>query len=323
MIKHRGIVIHDTDCGDYWAARLESSGLNLLGVHPAGGANAHLSLEACAAFVQTREWEAFRARMNAAGLAVEFEMHALTWMLPRPLFGAHPDWFRMDGTGARTPLHNCCASSPEALDHLRTRAAALAARFSSDTHRYHFWIDDVSEARCLCPACRDLSASDQVMVLTNAIAEGVRAADPQGKTAYLAYCGALEAPQRVKPLPYVFLEYAPIRRDTERPLFDPECPKNAAETASLPALLDLFGREDAKALDYWADNSLFSRWKLPPRRFALNEAVCRADALSYAALGFEAVTSFGCFLGENYRALWGDARLDEYFRILRDACGPA
>ena len=319
MIKRRGIVIHDTDCGDYWAARLEKSGLNTVGIHSAGGKNAHLSLEACAAFMDTPEWRTFRSRMNAAGLAVEFEMHALTWMLPRERFETHPDWFRMDESGERTPRYNCCASSPEALEHIRDRAAALTARFPSDTHRYHFWIDDVSEARCLCPACRGFSASEQTLILTNAIAEGVRAADPQGKTAYLAYCGALQVPRRVKPLPHVFLEYAPIRRDTDRPLFDPGCPRNAAETATLPALLDLFGKADAKALDYWADNSLFSRWKLPPQRFALNEAVCRADALSYAALGFEAVTSFGCFLGENYRDLWGDARLDEYFRILRDA----
>ena len=319
MIKHRGIVIHDTDCGDYWAARLEKSGLNTVGIHAAGGKNAHLTLEACAAFVQTREWSAFRSRMNAAGLAVEFEMHALTWMLPRALFQTHPDWFRMDDNGVRTPLYNCCASSPEALDHLRERAAALAARFPSDTHRYHFWIDDVSEARCLCPACRAYSAAEQTLILTNAIAEGVRASDPQGKTAYLAYCEALQTPECVRPLPYVFLEYAPIRRDSDRLLFDAACPQNAAEVASLPALLDLFGREDAKALDYWVDNSRFSRWTLPPQRFALNEAVCQADVAAYAALGFEAVTSFGCFLGENYRDCWGDAELDGYFRILRES----
>ena len=317
MLKSRGIVIHDTDCGDYWARRLEGSGLNTLGIHPAGGRTAHLSLAACADRIGTPEWQAFRARMNAAGIAVEFEMHALTWMLPRSLFDAHPDWFRMTVDGRRTPEFNCCASEPAVLAYLRDRAAQLAAIFPSDTHRYHFWIDDVAEACCACPRCRALSASDQALRITNAVAEGVRRTDPKGKTAYLAYRRTLTVPRTVRPLPYVFLEFAPIARDFDRSLFDPAGARSAEQVEHLPALLDFFGRTDAKALDYWRDNSLFSGWKLPPQRFSLNAAVCRADTERYAALGFEAVTSFGCFLGENYRALWGDADIDEYFRILR------
>ena len=77
-----------------------------------------------------------------------------------------------------------------------------------------------------------------------------------------------------------------------------------------------FGKKDAMALDYWVDNSLFSGWKLPPKEFRFREDVCRADVEGYLSLGFSSVTSFGCFLGENYRALWGDADLDEYYRIL-------
>ncbi|MBQ3859366.1 MAG: hypothetical protein II779_02490, partial [Clostridia bacterium] len=86
-----------------------------------------------------------------------------------------------------------------------------------------------------------------------------------------------------------------------------------------PGLLAFFGSRDAKVLDYWVDNSLFSGWKLPPKKFELNAGVCRADVLGYAERGFESVTSFGCFLGENYRELWGDAPVEEYFRILSEA----
>ena len=63
------------------------------------------------------------------------------------------------------------------------------------------------------------------------------------------------------------------------------------------------------------DNSLFSNWTRPPAKFALNADVCRADIAGYAALGIEAVTSFGCFLGEDYRDRWGDAPVEEYFEI--------
>ena len=316
MIRERGIVIHAGDCGDYWAERLEKSGLNVVGVHPAGGVDAHHSLADCIRFVGTPAWSRFAARMERAGIAVEFEMHALSWLLERELFDVHPDWFRMDEHGQRTPQFNCCASSPEALDHIRERAAELAGIFKPDTHKYHFWIDDVASAGCACPRCRSLSASDQAVILYNAIADGVCSVDPAARVSYLAYCETLKLPKEIKPSDRLFLEYAPIGRDHARPLFDPDCPANAAQTDHLPALLDLFGRRGAKALDYWVDNSLFSGWTLPPKKFSLHEEVCRADVRAYHDLGFEAVTSFGCYLGENYRDLWGDADLDAYFRIL-------
>ena len=317
MLKRRGIVIHDTDCGDYWAARLETSGLNVVGVHPAGGRDAHLTLAACAEFVESDRFLAFRERMNRARIAVEFEMHALSWMLPRGLFETRPEWFRFED-GARTPSFNCCASCGDALEYISARAARLVEIFPSDTHLYHFWPDDVSSARCACGKCRDLSASDQALALTNAIAEGVRRTDPEGRTAYLAYCATLPPPAAVVPSPGVFLEFAPFKRDFVRPLFDPGSEKNAAQARHLPELLRLFGTADAEALDYWVDNSLFSNWTLPPRRFKLNEGVCRADVGEYARLGFESVTSFGCFLGENYHSLWGAAPIEGYFKALTD-----
>ncbi|MBQ3638569.1 MAG: DUF4838 domain-containing protein [Clostridia bacterium] len=319
MLKHRGIVIHDTDCGEYWAGRLEKSGIDTLGVHPAGGIDAHLTLAACADFVKTENFLRFRERLNRAGIRVEFEMHALSWLLPRDLFSKHPAWFRADENGERTPRFNCCASNPEALGYLRERTALLASLFPSDTHRYHFWIDDVAEAKCHCPACESLTASDQALILTNAMAEGVRRTDPEGKTAYLAYCETLNVTEHIKPHPAVFLEFAPIARSFTRSLFDPVDEKNAAQVKNLPGLLAFFGSRDAKVLDYWVDNSLFSGWKLPPKKFELNAGVCRADVLGYAERGFESVTSFGCFLGENYRELWGDAPVEEYFRILSEA----
>ena len=64
------------------------------------------------------------------------------------------------------------------------------------------------------------------------------------------------------------------------------------------------------------DNSLFSDWKLPPRHFELNATVMEADVKAYRQLGFDTITSFGCFLGENYAELYGEAKLEEYYRIL-------
>lgn len=319
MIKRRGIVIHAQDCGDYWAGRLEKSGLNVVGVHPAGGVDAHRSLEECIRFLGTADWRRFASRMEKAGIAVEFKMHALSWLLERDLFRDNPDWFRMDVLGVRTSRFNCCASNAEALNHISERAYELARIFRPDTQMYHFWIDDVAGAVCSCPRCLPHTASDQALIIYNAIAEGVSAADPAARVSYLAYCETLKTPQFIKPDKRLFLEFAPMNRDFEHSLFDPASAENVSQTENLSELLALFGKADAKALDYWTDNSLFSNWRLPPKKFVFNADVCRADVEAYRRLGFEAVTAFGCFLGENYRALWGDADLDGYYRILSDA----
>ena len=99
-------------------------------------------------------------------------------------------------------------------------------------------------------------------------------------------------------------------------LFDPSREKNYSQVKNLPALLDFFGKEDAKVLEYWMDNSLFSGWKRPPKEFHLTAPTCAADVAEYRKLGFDSITSFGCFLGEDYRDLYGDADLSEYDRIL-------
>ena len=250
MFRERGIVIHAEDCvNDYWADRLTVEGLhlNVVGVHPAGGHDAHQTMEQAIRMLSTAEWAKFAGRMEKAGIAVEFEMHALSWMLEREKFAAHPHWFRTDENGNRTAQFNCCVSEPEALDYIRERACALSRIFVPDTNKYYFWIDDVASAGCQCEKCRALTPADQCMILTNAIAEGLEAGRPGAKQSYLAYCATL-TPPKIVPRHNVFLEYAPIQRDHDRPLNDPGCTKNAGEIATLPALLDFFGKKDAKVL---------------------------------------------------------------------------
>ena len=316
MLRERGIIIHAQDAGDYWADRLEKSGLNVVGIHPAGGHDAHHTMEDCIRRMQTPEWARFASRMEKAGIAIEYEMHALSWILERDRFEKQPEWFRMDENGVRTPQFNCCASNDDALDYIRERSAALAKIFRPDTHKHYFWIDDVASAGCMCEKCRALSPSDQALRIYNAIAEGLQSADSHAKESFLAYCATLELPTVTTPRDNLFLEFAPISRDFDTSLFDETRPKNADQVKNLPALLDFFGKTDAKVLDYWVDNSLFSLWKLPPKEFTLNAETMRADVDAYRKLGFDVITSFGCYLGENYAELYGDADLEEYYRIL-------
>lgn len=316
MLKERGIIIHAQDCGDYFAGRLEQTNLNVLGIHPEGGLAAHVSMQKCIDMLETEEWRRFHRRMEKAGIAVEFEMHALSWILERDKFDTHRDWFRMTDTGEHTPEFNCCASNPDVLDYIRERSAKLAKIFRPDTDKYYFWIDDVATAACQCEKCRELSASDQALILYNAIADGLASVNPKAKLSYLAYFATLPVPTKVAKQDNVFLEFAPLARDFDVSLFDETREKNYSQVKTLPALLDFFGRDDAKVLEYWMDNSLFSGWKRPPKEFHLNPVTCAADVAQYRKLGFDSITSFGCFLGEDYRDLYGDADLSEYDKIL-------
>lgn len=318
MLLSRGIVINVSDCTEHFASRLEMlhGKLNVLGIHPEGGLSAHISMEECIRYLDSHDWAVFKNRMNKAGIAVEFEMHALSWILSRDMFESHPDWFRMEEDGSRSPEFNCCASNADALDYIKERSASLAKIFHPDTDNYYFWIDDVANAACKCERCRQLSASDQALIIYNAIAEGLAAVNPRARESYLAYFATLPVPTKTKKRDNVFLEFAPLARDFDVSIFDESREKNYSQVKSLPALLDFFGRDNAKVLEYWMDNSMFSGWKRPPKKFELCGDTCREDVRRYRELGFDSITSFGCFLGDDYSELYGDADLSEYAEIL-------
>ena len=152
------------------------------------------------------------------------------------------------------------------------------------------------------------------MRIYNAILEGIRTVDPLATHCYLAYQATREVPQKVAPLEGIFLEYAPFDRDFHRPLADETCEKNVIESKPLAGLLDRFGRSGAKVLEYWLDNSLFSRWKKPPVAFVNDVPVMQADLAFYEKLGFEDATVFACYLGEDYEALHGAPDLTDYLK---------
>ena len=143
------------------------------------------------------------------------------------------------------------------------------------------------------------------MLITNAIVRGLRRTDPEAKQCYLAYYQTLCAPRAVEPEDGVFLEYAPMGRDYHLPISDPASEKNAALIAALPDLFACFGKKDSLALEYWLDNSMYSRWTKPPKYFSWMRDVTAADLAFYEEQGFAAATCFACYLGEDYEAEHG------------------
>ena len=164
MENRRGIIIHPEELDSTWPERLQDARLNVLGIHPVGGKDAHLSLESAIHHRLLPETQRLFKQLNHLGIAVEYEAHTMAWLLPRTLIHSKPGWFRMDRQGVRTPDYNLCVSDADALDFIALRAEQLARMLDTGSDRYFFWLDDVKDCQCHCPKCSALSASDQQMI---------------------------------------------------------------------------------------------------------------------------------------------------------------
>jgi hypothetical protein len=317
MEEKQGILIFPQEVGPYWEDLIARSGLNLVGIHPGGGVGATNDLERFLGFVKTPAFRHFKHRMAELKVDLEFECHAMSWLVPRGLFSDHPGWFRMDEMGKRVADFNLCVSSQEALALLRKRAEELTLALPSSTGRYYYWLDDMPNSSCHCEGCQGLSPSDQALILYNQILQGIRSVDSTARLSYLAYMDTIHAPETVQPDLGIFLEYAPIRRDSTRPIDDPGCLENEQERKHLPGLLGMFGAENAQILEYWMDNSRFCGWKEPLKKLPYYQDVIRQDARYYRRLGFTRLTSFGLWLGEDYAETFGEPPVEAYARTIR------
>jgi hypothetical protein len=234
-------------------------------------------------------------------------MHALSWLLPRDMFDTQPEWFRMDKNGERVNDYHFCHSNKDALGYISERAKKLGEIFNPTTKRHHLWLDD-TDCDCHCPKCKDqgYASSDVAMLTHNAILDGLRAFDSQAKQCYLAYHTMYAPPEKIRPSDGIFLEYAPMARELERPMCDPESEKNKNTAGHIDGLLKTFTTADAKVLDYWFDNSWNSGWKKPAKKLKFRPDVASIDIEFYEGKGFETITSFACFLGEDYYQLHGE-----------------
>ena len=316
-MQYKGIVIYPEELSDYWLDRLEGTGLNFLGIHPVGGNTQGKAIEDAIEWIRLPETRRLIDRAERLGIAVEFEMHALSWLIPRSLFETQPEWFRMNENGERVADSNCCFSHPEVLEYTAERSAELAKIFETSRGRYQFWGDDVANPRCNCPRCREMSGSDAVMMFYNAVNEGIRSVFPGAGQSYLAYDDVIVPPEHVTPADGIFLEYAPMKRNLTRPMWDPESEMNKKSIEPVGRLLEVFGHKNAQVLDYWLDNSWFSGWKKPIQRFRCLMDVVGQDAIWYERAGFETITSFAIYLGEEYYKTFGEHfDVDTYSKML-------
>ena len=303
MMK-KTLLIHPEELNENWIRRMKALKVDTLAIHPWGGGKALQSLTELLELLRDPAYRRLLDRAADSGLQIEYEFHAAGYLLPRALFKEHPEYFRMNKEGERTPDYNLCFSNSEAMAMLAEQAAKLPDQLYRTDHNFYFWLDDSKDAFCHCPKCRRLSPSDQQLLAMNAMIEAIRANHPNATLSFLAYRETEAVPKTIQPKQGIFLEFAPIQRTADN---------NSTDTISgLPELMHFFGSEEPQVLEYWFDNSLFSKWKKPPVAFKPDNQKIRAEIRYYTNLGFKNIRSFACFLGEDYEALYGEPDLSAF-----------
>lgn len=313
-MNNKGIIILYEDLCEEWLRWMAEGGINTLGVHkiavPGSG-----SVDALLADLEKPDGRRIIDEADAAGINVEFELHAMEWLMPRSNFAAHPDWFRQNEKGERTPDLNMCPSSAQGLEVLSENAYKLAKALRQRSHKYYLWFDDAMGGECQCESCRAISAADKYLLMLSAILRGLRAYDSDAMLSYLAYASMTDTPT-VKPEDGIFLEFAPMDRDHFKPIADPAEERGARWLRALDNLLTVFSSADAQILEYWLDNALYSGYKMPPVRVPLDENVLDSDVRTYTSRGIRTIKTFGSMIGRPYIELYGTPPIRRYGEIL-------
>ena len=307
----RGVVITTEDLTlNNWPERARIAGLTTVGLH------APKSPRLLVKYMNSDAGHKFLDTCRRLGLAVEYELHAMQDLLPRELFDKAPELFRMDEKGQRVREWNLCVHSERAMQTVSENAVELAKVLRPTTGRYFYWGDDGCPW-CRCRQCAGLSDSDQSLLVAGRILEAMRRVDAKAQVAYLAYDNTLPPPKQIKPKAGVFLEYAPIHRRYDVPFEQAGDAKSRQQFEMLDANLEVFGRTNAQALEYWLDASLFSKWKKPAVKVLFDPKVLAADLNTYGRRGIRHVTTFAVYIDADYVSRHGEPPLKEYGEQLR------
>jgi len=311
----RSMIIHPDELSKKWIERASDAGIDTIGIHSVGGREASTALRALVENLKTKKYRDLIDYAHSRGLGIEYELHATGYLLPRGLFKDHPDYFRMNEAGERVCDWNFCVSNKDALDLVAKRAAELALSLYGSEPYFYFWMDDGRDSHCHCPKCRDLSPSDQQLIVLNRMLKEIKKYIPDAQMAYLAYMDTILPPKSVVSDEGIFLEYAPFEKYTAKGENAQELIKREREM--LIPLIQFFDSSPKKVLEYWYDNSLFSKWKKPPAKFVLDEKQMRVDIAGYAEQGFDYISTFACFLGKDYEDLHGEIDISPFADTLK------
>ncbi len=267
----------------------------------------------------------FKEALIVRDMGLELGGHLLPKYLPRDLFNKHPEYFRMEN-GKRTPMFNMCPSSSEALD-IMAKNSMKDWENLQDLPRLemlHFWPDDLFENRlCSCEKCSGLSASDQILKITNEMAK--RLPLGQTKLANLAYHATIYPAQKIKPRKDVQLFFCPRERCYRHVLG--ECKTNEKYLKWLENQIKAMPN-NPEVLEYYLDWVLFRDIPVPLH------PIIGKDVKIYRQAGIDRICSLAFqdysawAYGPNYyvfgKALWrGDGAPEDIEEYCNALFGPA
>ena len=294
-----------------WPERAKRAGLNTIALHHPTSPRKLLE------FVQAEPGQDFLARCKNQELHVEFDFHAMRDLVPRGLFAKDPSLFRMNESGTRTLDQNFCVHSATAMRIAVENALAIARALPTTTGRYYYWSDGCAPW-CRCSRCRELSDSDQSLLVENAIVKALRSEKPVAQVAHLACHSTMPPPKEIKPEAGVFLQFAPARRRYDVPYSQQRSKDEKDSLWYLERNLEVFPAATAQALEYWLDVSRFSRGQRLPLPWDRDRF--RADLATYRALGIQHFKSFANDLDAEYVRRNGEpAFLAEYGAALEES----
>lgn len=315
MVQNRGVVLLIDEIDDRWLGLMKNAGLNVLGIHEIVTEKPN-SVEKILSRVAEKEKRAVLSCYEDAGIRIEYEMHAMEWLLPRERFDSDKEMFRLDGEGNRVRELNCCVSNPDALEIVSERAYLLAKTLGQSSHNYCLWPDDSFNSLCKCEKCRALGVgANHNIIMMNAVIRGLRAYDRDARLSYLAYADFLDPPT-LAPDEGLFLEFAPMQRNQSKPMSDPSDEANTKYRDLLDRLLRVFDVKKSRVLEYWLDNAFNSGFVKPPKKLVFRGSVIEDDIAFYSSLGFDFITTFGSYMGNDYYELYGNPPIGEYGRLL-------
>ena len=244
-------------------------------------------------------------KLEKGGVAVVYQLHAVSYLLPRELFKTNPEYFLSGENGEKSDKFNCCPSSGEALKIIEENAAKLAFLLKQKTNRYHLWADDDlgADVRCRCEKCKNLSAFKQNAIICEAIISGLKKYDKTAVNALLLYG---EESERQGAPKNAFLEFAPFRREHAIPVTQGE--KNAFFADKLKKIISLYGAENVSVLEYFLSYD-FTDFLRGNGAFRVEK-----DVGFYKTAGVTDLTTFAVFAGASVNEkLCG---IKKYFKIL-------
>jgi Domain of unknown function (DUF4838) len=286
-----------------WPRRAKDCGLNTISLHH------YQSPKSLCDFVATDVGQGFLAQCRDVGIATEFDYHAMRDLVPRDLFAKDPTLFRRDDKGVRTAHLNFCVHSKAALELAAENALALAAKLPTTTNCYYYWSDECG-AWCRCSRCKELSDSEQPLVVENYIAAALRRERPNAQVSHLACHNSMACPRKIKPGPGVFLQFAPVRRR-----YDISYAKQREESQvdslwNLERNLEVFSADSAQVLEYWLDATFMGGGKQP---LPWNRERFLSDLAAYRSLGMKHIKSFGNGIDADYVKRHGEIKFLQEF----------